>query len=490
MSKINEFKKKFLDFFNKNFGGKEILAFVFLSILSLTGFFLLLNSLMQRLWIDRIVYNGEISEGIVGTASHIHIVFGNEESTKSIYNILFSPLLKYTESNEIIYELAEKVDYNKENKEYNIKLKNNIFFQNKNEITVDDVLYTYDLLKKSEYTKTYKNILENTEITKIDNKNFKIRIKNETDKINEILKVGILSKNVFENNETEKSMISEESVGSSAFKIYKIERNQDTGNTIKNITFERFKNGTDKVPYIKNFSIYFFGNTNDAADALYKGKINLIANIDADGLERLKIKNQNLKTQTTKTDKEFALFINQSKNEILQSKKFRQAISLSIDRNYLAKNVMKEFMDPKEFLFNENITNFSIDNSLTAIASTSLIIEDGKMYNSTKKDGKKVKTGEQITLSITTPKVKELEDAANFIKSSLDKIGIKTEVNVLSNESFAEVLKNRDFEIILLPFNIETHADLYNFFHSDERKYPKLNISNYVNKNIDKWTET
>lgn len=488
MKTLNIFKDKFLSFFNKNFSGKEIIFFTFLSILSFVGVLLLLNTILQKFWIDRIVYNGEISEGIVGTASHSHIVFGEEESTKSISNILFSPLLKKSENGENILDLAKNISFNKDTLTYNIILKDKIYFQDKKEITTDDLVYTWDLFKKSEHTKNFKPLLENVEILKIDNKNISLKLKKAENKIEELFQVGIIPKHIFEGKEIDMSVISEDLIGSSPFKIKTIVRKNNETKSIDSIKFVRFANGGEKLPYIKYFTLHFFGNSTDASEALFKQNINLIANIDADGLERLKIKNQNLSTQTNSTDKHFALFLNQSKNDILKSQKFRKILSEIIDRNYLAKNVVKEFANPKQYLYDTKVETVNLENVKNLLASTSLMIENNALYNSTTKNGTKTKTGEPITMNIATPNIPELINTANFLKTEFSKIGLAVNVDILSNEVLPETLKNRNFEILLFAFDLQSPADLYNFFNSDERKYPKLNISNYVNKNVDKLT--
>ncbi len=488
MQILNIYKDKLLSFLNKNFSGKEILAFVLLSILSFVGVLLFLNGVLQRFWIDRIVYDGEISEGIVGTASHSHIIFGEEESTKSISNILFSPLFKKNEDGSKIFDLAVNINFNKDDLTYTITLKDGIYFQDKKNISTDDVIYTWDLLKKSDTTKNLKPILENIEIQKIDNKKMLLKLKKQNEKTEKLFEIGILPKHIFEGKEADFANISETTIGSSPFKIKTISRKSDASKTIESIQFERFNNGGEKLPYIKYFTLHFFGNSTDAADALFKQNINLIANIDADGLERLKIKNQNLKTQQNSTDKNFALFINQSKNDILKSQKVRNILSEIIDRNYLAKNIVKEFATPKQYIFDTKVENPNGDKILALIASTSLLIDNNTLYNSVNKNGKKVKTGEPIEISIATPNVPELINTANFLKTDFAKIGLKVNVEILSNEALPETLKNRNFEILLFAFDLQNPIDLYNFFNSDERKYPKLNIANYVNKNVDKLT--
>jgi ABC-type transport system substrate-binding protein len=52
------------------------------------------------------------------------------------------------------------------------------------------------------------------------------------------------------------------------------------------------------------------------------------------------------------------------------------------------------------------------------------------------------------------------------------------------------IIKERNFEALLFGFITEHPSDLYAFWHSSQRNYPGLNISNYVSKNLDTNLET
>jgi ABC-type transport system substrate-binding protein len=47
------------------------------------------------------------------------------------------------------------------------------------------------------------------------------------------------------------------------------------------------------------------------------------------------------------------------------------------------------------------------------------------------------------------------------------------------------VIKDREFQALLFGAITETPSDLYAFWHSSQRTYPGLNISNYVSKDLD-----
>ena len=59
-----------------------------------------------------------------------------------------------------------------------------------------------------------------------------------------------------------------------------------------------------------------------------------------------------------------------------------------------------------------------------------------------------------------------------------------------SNTIDQSIIKNRDFEVLLFGSITDTPADLYAFWHSSQRNYPGLNISNYASQKLDTQLET
>ena len=49
----------------------------------------------------------------------------------------------------------------------------------------------------------------------------------------------------------------------------------------------------------------------------------------------------------------------------------------------------------------------------------------------------------------------------------------------------SDPIKDRDFQALLFGAITESPSDLYAFWHSSQRTYPGLNISNYVSKDLD-----
>ncbi len=76
--------------------------------------------------------------------------------------------------------------------------------------------------------------------------------------------------------------------------------------------------------------------------------------------------------------------------------------------------------------------------------------------------------------------------AVEFIKESWEKAGIKTSIQVISPAQVqSEIIENKNFESLLLSQVVGGDQDVYAFWHSSQTIEGGLNISNYINREVD-----
>jgi peptide/nickel transport system substrate-binding protein len=103
---------------------------------------------------------------------------------------------------------------------------------------------------------------------------------------------------------------------------------------------------------------------------------------------------------------------------------------------------------------------------------------------SSNKNLKKATTSFEITLA--TANTDEMKKVAEMIKADWEKIGVHTELAIYEVTDLNQsVIKERDFQALLFGTITQNPSDLYAFWHSSQRTYPGLNISNYVSKKLD-----
>ena len=91
-----------------------------------------------------------------------------------------------------------------------------------------------------------------------------------------------------------------------------------------------------------------------------------------------------------------------------------------------------------------------------------------------------------LKLTLTTLNQTPLKDVAAFVASSWEELGIITELNLLTpGELERDVLKPRNFEILLFGEILGRVPDPLPFWHSSQVKDPGLNLSGYDNTAAD-----
>jgi len=96
-----------------------------------------------------------------------------------------------------------------------------------------------------------------------------------------------------------------------------------------------------------------------------------------------------------------------------------------------------------------------------------------------------------MEFSLVVPQIQILIDTAELIKQEWGKIGVKANISILSlSEINNEIIKTRDYQMIIFGNILGKSPDLYSFWHSSEKFYPGLNLSLYENKTADKLIES
>lgn len=95
-----------------------------------------------------------------------------------------------------------------------------------------------------------------------------------------------------------------------------------------------------------------------------------------------------------------------------------------------------------------------------------------------------------LKFSLTTAEQPMLIGTANLLKEQWGKLGIEVEIKTLDVSSLQrDVLRPRNFEMLLFGEVLGQIPDPFPFWHSSQRKDPGLNLANYENKESDKLLE-
>lgn len=95
-----------------------------------------------------------------------------------------------------------------------------------------------------------------------------------------------------------------------------------------------------------------------------------------------------------------------------------------------------------------------------------------------------------LKFTLTTSDKSPLREIAEILKLTWQDIGIELEIKEVSLGEFqTDVLAKRNFEMLLFGEALGSLPDPFSFWHSSQKDYPGLNITNYQSKEADKLLE-
>lgn len=94
-----------------------------------------------------------------------------------------------------------------------------------------------------------------------------------------------------------------------------------------------------------------------------------------------------------------------------------------------------------------------------------------------------------LKISISTLDQPILKETAEILKEQWEKLGIILEIKLYSEKEIKEVIKERDYEILLFGETLGLMPDLFSFWHSSQKIDPGQNLAIYQNKEVDKILE-
>lgn len=99
---------------------------------------------------------------------------------------------------------------------------------------------------------------------------------------------------------------------------------------------------------------------------------------------------------------------------------------------------------------------------------------------------RKNKENKFLEITIVTVGTNEYQQAAKMIAGFWQEIGVKVNIKYVSAKDISrDILKNRNYDVLLYGEIVGSDPDPYPFWHSSQAVFPGLNLSSYVNRNVD-----
>jgi peptide/nickel transport system substrate-binding protein len=481
-------------------------------------------------------HGGDYTEAIVGSPQTTNPLYTlGRDADSDLSSLLYSSLLRRDKTENLVGDLASSWTMSADGRSYTVVLRADAKWSNNNPVTVGDVIFTFNAFKDQDYNSPWRSVFVGVDIDKVDDQTIRFTLVEPYADFPQLLTFGVLPEAYWSTVAPENAALAElnlKPVGSGPYKFSSYVKNQD--GDIKEYDLSANGNYYGGAPYIDKIIFKFYPNYTEAVSALN--------NKDVDGLAYLPTENK--KDLLSQNSLHFynlpltqlgTVFFNAKSNDALGDKIVRQALAQAIDRDKIVKEAFggfaapavgvllpsspgynakafKQAFDPStasqiltadgwkaadvnqadiDFLAAAAAKGDKLNDPLWLLkqdivdtASSSQINPIGSWrYHASAKAGGDVS---YLTVELTAPDSFEYSTAANIIKADWEALGVRTTVKIVPAAQIdSDVVRPRNFEALLLTESLGHDPDPYFFWHSSQSGTGGLNLSAYVNKDVD-----
>jgi len=459
---------------------------------------------------------GSYAEILTGAPNFINPLYASVNTVDSdLVALIYSGLLKRDNDNNLVPDLAEKFEINPDGKIYTFYLKHDVSWHDGKPFSADDVVFTFQALTNPAYASPLQRSFEGVVVAKIDDFTITFTLAEPYAAFLELLTVGILPSGLWQQIQPPAARLADlnsKPIGTGPYVFKSLTK--DKSGTIRSYEFEANSRYFERTPYIQTLTFKFSPSFQESINALNEGRGEGVDYVPKE--KSGDVVAQNNYNQFYLNQPQFtAIFFNQNNLGDLADVRIKQALAHALDKSafiqypqhtsVIDSSILPIFSDYyhndiKRYEYNQTKANKLLDASgwetVTVVASATVqatstqeIVDAISAENapSVMEAGTWRKKGNKfLQVTITTVDQPETTALADFIKKSWEALHVKVTVRVVSAPTIqTDVIKSRDYQILLYGAVLGADPDQYPFWHSSQISANGLNLSTYSNKKVD-----
>ncbi len=466
---------------------------------------------------------GTYYEGVIGYPKNINPLYSsNRDVDRDLSQLIYSGLYKYDQNGQLVNDLAENIETS-DNKTFVVTIKKGVKWHSGEELTVDDVIFTFNLINNPEYNSPLRKNFSSISIEKISDNQIKFTLPSAYAAFSGLLTFGIMPQSVWENVSPDTASLTDinlQPIGSGPYKFKSLLKSKQ--GEFKEYRLEINPNYYGQKPYIENIIFKFYPDVDGLIEALNDGSVSGIGYLPFEKKRNLLAQNS-LNFYSFNSAQEDLIFFRTDNNKNLADLNVRRALALAIDKNSLVKELFENFykvidgpLPVSSFAYNDQITKYNYDavaaNAKLDEAGWQRVIISSENLNSDAPEVKAIiayasstsekaegvwrfKKDKKENIELLTVKLSAISGtdsllAAARVKNYWDAVGVHTTIDIIDTSEVANLISSRSFEALLFGQILGGDPDIFAFWHSSQISGNGLNISAYKNEKVDAFLES
>ena len=466
-----------------------ILAWIMLVVLLCGGVVFQTLSLSQYYQSLQPAPGGTYTEGILGTFTNANPLYASGAVDSSVAHLVFSGLLKYNQSNQLVSDLAKDWASDDRGAVYTVHLKPNLLWQDGVPLTSDDVVFTYQTIQNADAESPLFNAWKGITVTAKDPLTVVFSLPNALSSFPYSMTNGIVPKHLLAGIPMSQlrsvNFNTASPVGSGPFKLSAIEVKGDTPEDreerIALVPNESYYGGK---PALNRFIIRAFHNEQRLIKSFGNQELNGVS-----GLNQLPAdlaKAGGVHSYDIPLTGETMVFLNNSK-AILSDANVRKALVQATDTAQIINGLSFTTKAAKEPLLEKQV---GYDASMGQLpynpeAARNLLNSAGWVPGA---NGMRVKAGQALTFNLFSQDTEEYTFVTQTIQKQWQAVGVDVKVTLQNDTELQNAIASHGYDALVYGIAIGLDPDVFPYWHStqaDVRSPNRLNLSEYKSKTAD-----
>ena len=323
---------------------EKVVLICFILLFLGSSSFLTINFYIQNTEIKPAA-GGEYFEGVIGGPRFINPIYAAANDVdRDLTELIFSGLMKYNSKGQIVPDLIKEYQIKDQGKIFELQLREDIFWHDKEKFTADDVIFTVQTIQNPDYKSPLRANWLGVKVEKIDDTRLYFELKNPYSSFLERLTLKILPRHIWQDISPENFPLAAHNlqpIGTGPFQLKNLK--QDKNGAIISLNLKRFRNYFNKKPYLAKISLLFFAHEEDLIFAANKGEIKGLALLPREPALISKITKKELNEYSYSLPRYFSIFLNpdkSSKSLFLEKIEIRQALNYATNKTEIIEKLL------------------------------------------------------------------------------------------------------------------------------------------------------
>jgi peptide/nickel transport system substrate-binding protein len=429
---------------------------------------------------------GSYTEGLIGTPQFLNPLYAVTSDTDTdLTRLIFSGLMRYsTVSGTMVTDLAESYTISPDQKTYTFILRKNATWHDGEPVTASDVVFTIEAIQNPDYHSPLSVSFSGVTVVATDDNTLSFTLSEPFSPFLSTLTVGILPAHIWQDIAPSSALLAHVNrtpIGSGPYMFKK--NTQDQKGTLRDLSLARYPKFYNQPPYISELHFKFYNDAASLSEALKNRNVEGAGFVPTATVNALA--DTNLQILSAKLSQFTALFLNDAHTSLLADSNIRKALNLATDRAAIQTVVNNGAAITSPIL--PGMPGYDATTGATAYdLAAATVLLDTAGYKITEGSTVRAKSGVNLALTITTVDVPELTAVAAKIKEMWALAGVEITIIAVDPTTLQNnILKNRDYDILLTGELYGADQDPYAFWHSSQIAYPGLNLAQFSSRKAD-----